>query len=85
MMDTALGIEAAPEDPTLLRPPVNVMRLTLHPAGLASQIINLPQWRARAIARLRRQIDATGDTVLMELLEELRDYPTLHTPVAERG
>jgi transcriptional regulator with XRE-family HTH domain len=70
-------------DPTLLRPPVNVMRLTLHPAGLASRIINLPQWRARAIARLRRQIDATGDTVLMELLEELRDYPTLHTPGAQ--
>lgn len=62
-------------EPTLLRPPVNVIRLSLHPAGLASRIVNLAQWRAHVIARLRRQIDATGDAVLMDLLEELRDYP----------
>jgi transcriptional regulator with XRE-family HTH domain len=62
-------------DPTLLRPPVNVLRLSLHPAGLASRIVNLAQWRAHAIARLRRQIDVTGDGVLTDLLEELRDYP----------
>lgn len=63
-------------DPTLLRPPVNVLRLSLHPAGLASRIVNLTQWRAHVIARLRRQIDLSGDGVLMDLLEELRDYPT---------
>jgi transcriptional regulator with XRE-family HTH domain len=62
-------------DLTLLRPPVNVLRLSLHPAGLASRIVNLAQWRAHVIARLRRQIDASGDAVLMDLLEELRDYP----------
>jgi transcriptional regulator with XRE-family HTH domain len=62
-------------EPTLLRPPVNVLRLWLHPAGLASRIVNLAQWRAHVIARLRRQIDVTGDAVLMDLLEELRDYP----------
>jgi transcriptional regulator with XRE-family HTH domain len=62
-------------DPTLLRPPVNVLRLSLHPAGLASRIVNLAQWRAHVIARLRRQIDITGDAVLADLLEELRDYP----------
>lgn len=61
----------------LLRPPVNVLRLSLHPAGLASRIVNLTQWRAHVIARLRRQIDVTGDAALMDLLEELRDYPTL--------
>jgi transcriptional regulator with XRE-family HTH domain len=64
-------------EPTLLRPPVNVLRLSLHPAGLASRIVNLTQWRAHVIARLRRQIDVSGDGVLMDLLEELRDYPTL--------
>lgn len=62
-------------EPTLLRPPVNVLRLSLHPAGLASRIVNLAQWRAHVITRLRRQIDVTGDAVLMDLLEELRDYP----------
>jgi transcriptional regulator with XRE-family HTH domain len=63
-------------EPTLLRPPVNVLRLSLHPAGLASRIVNLAQWRAHVIARLRRQIDVTGDAVLTDLLEELRDYPS---------
>ncbi len=63
-------------DHTLLRPPVNVLRLSLHPAGLAPRIVNLPQWRAHVIARLRRQIDLSGDAVLMDLLEELRDYPS---------
>lgn len=62
-------------EPTLLRPPVNVLRLTLHPAGLAPRIVNLGPWRAHIIARLRRQIEVSGDRGLMELLEEIRDYP----------
>ena len=62
-------------EPMLLRPPVNVPRLLLHPAGLASRIVNLAQWRAVLIARLRRQVRASGDAVLTDLLEELLDYP----------
>jgi transcriptional regulator with XRE-family HTH domain len=31
---------------SLLQPPVNVLRLSLHPDGLAPRIVNLPQWRA---------------------------------------
>lgn len=62
-------------EPMLLRPPVNLLRLCLHPAGLASRIVNLTQWRANVIARLRRQIDQSGDGVLVDLLEEIRDYP----------
>jgi transcriptional regulator with XRE-family HTH domain len=64
-------------EPSLLRPPVNVLRLMLHPAGLASRIVNLAQWRGHVIARLRRQIDSDGDATLMDLLDELRDYPGL--------
>jgi hypothetical protein len=63
-------------EPMLLRPPVNVVRLLLHPAGLASRIVNLTQWRAHVIARLRRQIDLSSDLLLMDLLEEIRDYPS---------
>jgi hypothetical protein len=63
-------------EPSLLRPPVNVLRLSLHPAGLAPRIVNLVQWRAHVIARLRRQIDVSGDVALSDLLEELRDYPS---------
>lgn len=64
-------------DPTLLREPINVMRLALHPNGLAPRTLNLPEWRAHLLERLRQQIDVSGDPVLMALLEELRGYPTL--------
>jgi len=62
-------------EPSLLRPPVNVLRLSLHPSGLAPRIANLRQWRAHLLARLQRQIDVTADARLSELLSELRDYP----------
>jgi transcriptional regulator with XRE-family HTH domain len=62
-------------DPLLLRPPVNVLRLSLHPAGLAPRIANFCEWRAHLLARLRRQIDVTADPALAELMRELRDYP----------
>jgi hypothetical protein len=58
-----------------LQPPVNVLRLSLHPQGLAAKIANLTQWRAHLFERLRQQIHATGDGVLAELLEELRAFP----------
>ncbi len=62
-------------EPALLRPPVNLLRLFLHPAGLASRIVNLGQWRDHVIERLRRQIDRGFDPLLTDLLEEIRDYP----------
>jgi hypothetical protein len=62
-------------DADLLKPPVNVLRLSLHPRGLAPRIVNLAEWRAHLLERLRRQIDISADTVLIELLKELRTYP----------
>lgn len=61
-------------DASLLAPPVNVLRLSLHPAGLASQIVNFADWRAHVLARLRRQVDTTGDAGLARLLRELVAY-----------
>lgn len=61
--------------PALLRPPVNVLRLSLHPDGLAPRIVNLTQWRAHLLDRLRRQIDLTADAFLVTLMAELRAYP----------
>jgi hypothetical protein len=61
--------------PELLRPPVNGMRLSLHPQGLAPRITNLRAWRGHLLARIRRQIDLTGDAALAELLRELSAYP----------
>jgi hypothetical protein len=62
-------------DPSLLRPPVNVLRLSLHPRGLASRIVNLAQWRSHLFERLRQQIHTSADAQLAALLEELRGYP----------
>jgi transcriptional regulator with XRE-family HTH domain len=61
--------------PALLAPPVNVLRLSLHPQGLAPRIANLAEWRAHLMARLRRQVDVSADPVLVALMEELRGYP----------
>lgn len=62
-------------DPSLLQQPANVLRLSLHPKGLAPRIVNLGQWRNHLFERLRQQIHATGDAQLAALLEELRAYP----------
>ncbi len=62
-------------DPALLQPPVNVLRLSLHPRGLAPIIVNIGQWRHHLFERLRQQIQATGDTQLQALEQELRGYP----------
>lgn len=60
--------------PALLRPPVNLMRLALHPDGIAPRVANLAEWRAHILERLRRQAEQTADTMLVALLSELRSY-----------
>jgi transcriptional regulator with XRE-family HTH domain len=62
-------------DPSLLEPPVNVLRLSLHPEGLAPHIANLSEWRSHLLDRLRQQISVSGDPVLEKLLKELQSYP----------
>jgi transcriptional regulator with XRE-family HTH domain len=66
----------------LRAPPSNVMRLALHPAGLAPRIANLAEWRRHLLERLRRQIDLTADPALIDLLAELKTYPT--PPASDR-
>jgi transcriptional regulator with XRE-family HTH domain len=62
-------------DPALLQPPVNAMRLSLHPRGLAPRIANLAEWRAHLLFRLRRQAELTADAAVIELLREVGAYP----------
>ncbi|HVX47144.1 MAG TPA: helix-turn-helix transcriptional regulator [Mycobacteriales bacterium] len=59
----------------LLVPPVNALRLSLHPRGMAPRIVNLGEWRAHLLGRLRRQADTTGDAALLQLHRELTEYP----------
>ncbi|KAA1419600.1 helix-turn-helix transcriptional regulator [Nocardioides humilatus] len=58
-------------DPALLEPPVNVIRLSVHPGGLAPRVVNLDEWRAALTARLRREYDATADPALRDLADEV--------------
>ena len=59
----------------LLSPPINVLRLSLHPEGIAPQILNLGEWRGHLLGRLRRQVALTADPELVDLLAELTEYP----------
>jgi transcriptional regulator with XRE-family HTH domain len=61
--------------PELLAGTINVLRLSLHPKGLAAQIDNLAQWRAHLLQRVARGIELTADPQLIALHEELQAYP----------
>ena len=61
--------------PELLEAPANVLRLSLHPDGMAPRIANLGEWRAHLLERLARQVALTGDSALKNLLDELHGYP----------
>jgi transcriptional regulator with XRE-family HTH domain len=63
------------EDKALLQGDVNVLRLSLHPKGLAPHIVNLAQWKHHLLSRLAQQIDASADPKLIELEKELAAYP----------
>jgi transcriptional regulator with XRE-family HTH domain len=61
-------------DPDLLEHPMNVLRTSLHPRGLAPYIINQDEWFDHVLGNLRRQITVTGDDELRELEDELAGY-----------
>jgi transcriptional regulator with XRE-family HTH domain len=73
--NAAAGVLLAGCAPHLLRPPVNVLRVSLHPDGLAPRIANLGQWRAHLLEQLRRRAERTGDARLRALEDELRAFP----------
>jgi transcriptional regulator with XRE-family HTH domain len=77
MLDANAGIAVLLDgvDPEQLAPPVNALRLALHPDGLAPKIINLGEWRAHLLHRLRRQVTATHDPQLASLYAELKALP----------
>lgn len=71
----ALALMTGGVDQALLAPPVNVLRVSLHPDGLAPRIANLAEWGTHLLTRLHRQAALTGDPALAELLDELVCYP----------
>jgi transcriptional regulator with XRE-family HTH domain len=73
--NSGLALLTAGCAPALLKPPVNALRLALHPDGMAPRIANLPQWRGHLLTQLQHRASALGDQRLRELHDELRDYP----------
>jgi transcriptional regulator with XRE-family HTH domain len=67
--------------PVLLTPPINVLRASLHPDGLASRIVNLAEWRHHLLTRLCDDADRSADPALVTLHEELRALPA---PISQR-
>jgi transcriptional regulator with XRE-family HTH domain len=71
----AAHVFTADVDPSLLEPPVNMLRLCLHPKGFTPQVLNYSAWRKNVLEYLNRQVDITADAFLMELMRELKSYP----------
>ncbi|WP_334161353.1 helix-turn-helix domain-containing protein [Phenylobacterium sp.] len=67
-------------DPALLAPPLNVVRLSLHPQGLAPRTVNAAEWRTHILERLRRQAELSADPALIELIAEVKAYPVPPAP-----
>lgn len=69
--------------PHLLEPPVNALRVSLHPDGMAGRITNLSEWSAHLLSRLRREMAVTDDAGLRVLYDELAGYPGVEVDDAE--
>src|SRR6516162_844590 len=63
-------LDGVPE--RLLGQPLNVLRLSFHPEGLAPRTVNLAEWCAHLLERLHRQCEATADPELLKLYDDLR-------------
>ncbi len=83
--NAAVPLLTAGAAPELLEPPINVLRLSLHPDGMAPRIRNLSEWRAHVLHRLDRQALATGDPVLRSLHDDLLALPGGETAAHPNG
>lgn len=73
----AMLLDGLPEH--LLAPPLNAMRITLHPEGLAPRIRNLRQWRAHLLAQMERQLALARSDALRAVYDEVAAYPLPET------
>lgn len=61
-------------DPELLKPPVNALRLGLHPRGLGPLLVNPLDWKRHFLQRLKRQTGSWADARLLALTDEIEGY-----------
>ena len=71
----ALGALLDGVAPELLEAPANALRVALHPDGMAPRTLNLDEWSAHLLHRLRREAALTADPELTRLHDELAGYP----------
>lgn len=83
--DVALALFSEGVSAELVQPPVNTMRLSLHPDGLAPRVANLGEYSAHLLERLDRQLARSFDPALSDLCKELRTYPGVEEPSAQNG
>lgn len=80
--DPAMELLAEGVAPHLLTPPINTLRVSLHPEGLAPRIANLAEYGAHLVTRVQRQAAAAADQSLSDLARELQAYPGVGRPSA---
>lgn len=73
--NAAVALLTADVAPDLVSGTPNVLRLSLHPDGLAPRIVNLGEWRAHLLSRLKRQALVSADPELVALHAELKALP----------
>ena len=81
--EPALSLLTQGLPPELLAPPVNAIRVSLHPDGLAPRIVNFGAWASHLVDRLRREADAAADPVLADLYDEVCAFPGVSASVGE--
>lgn len=62
--------------PELLTPPVNAIRLMLHPHGIAPRIRNFGEWRGHLLHQMQRQLAMGRSAPLRELFDEVSAFPS---------
>jgi transcriptional regulator with XRE-family HTH domain len=78
-MNDSAAMFASDVAPALLEPPINVQRLTFHPDGLAPRIVNLAEFTAQVLGRLRHDAAVSADPDLAALVAEIEAYPTVRS------
>ncbi len=81
----AVGLLTAGVAEHLLAGEVNVLRLSMHPEGLARRIRNFREWRAHILMRLSHELDLSADPRTMALIDELQSYPVPSHAMPRRG
>jgi transcriptional regulator with XRE-family HTH domain len=78
--NAALDVLTEGAAPELLAPPLNVLRLALHPEGLARHVANLGDWGRHILDSLWAQALRSPDPRLDELIAELEGYVPAAAP-----